>query len=243
MKNSITAFFPAYNDEGTVEKMVEGLRKVLEDLTKDYEIIIVNDCSPDRTGEIANKMAKKYKEVRVIHHNVNKGYGGALKSGFYNSTKEWIFYTDGDAQYNVDELRLLWPYKDKYDVVNGDKIKRADNFTRSFLGAWYNLGVKIVFNLKIRDVDCDFRLMKRKIFGKVKLENDSGLICPEMMRKIQNEGFTIKNVPVHHFPRVSGQSQFFKISKLRKVFEGLPSLWWNLVFLWNLKKIFNPKSL
>jgi len=129
-KKGISAFFPAYKDEGTIKLMVDRLRKVLSELTNDYEIIIVDDCSPDRSGEIADRLAKKYKNIKVIHHKKNRGYGGALKSGFKAATKDLVFYTDGDAQYDVAELKKLMEYIDDYDFVTAVKIKRADKFYR-----------------------------------------------------------------------------------------------------------------
>ena len=228
----ISAFFPAYNDEGTVGLMVERLHKVLKKVADDYEIIIINDCSPDKTGEIADEIAGKDKKVRVIHHKKNKGYGGALKSGFKESKNGWIFYTDGDAQYDVAELESLVPFADKYDVINGYKISRGDSFYRRIIGEAYNIIIgKVFFELKVRDMDCDFRLMKKIIFDKIKLYANDGSICLEMMKKIQNAGFKIKNVPVHHYPRIYGSSQFFKFSRILKSLVGLAKKWYNLVLL------------
>ena len=124
-KYSISAFFPVYNDAGTVELMAEKLDKVLKENSGDYEIIIVDDCSPDASGRIADNIAKKNPKVRVIHHQKNLGYGGALKTGFHSSKKDLVFYTDGDAQFDVYELPKLLPHIDNYDVVNGYKIKRG----------------------------------------------------------------------------------------------------------------------
>ena len=167
-KYSISAFFPAYGDEKTIGKMVLDMREVLEEISDDYEIIVVDDGGPDRSGEIADELSKKYSEVKVIHHENNRGYGGALKSGFYGSSKELVFYTDGDAQYDVREIVKLLPYIEEYDVVNGYKLKRHDPYYRVFLGRMYHYFVKMLFGLKIKDVDCDFRLIKRKVFDKAR---------------------------------------------------------------------------
>ena len=151
-KKGISAFFPAYLDESTIELMVNRLQKVLKDLTNDYEIIIVDDCSPDKSGEIADKLAKKYKNIKVIHHKKNTGYGGALKSGFKAATKDLVFYTDGDAQYDVSELKKLMNYIDDYDFVTGVKIIRADRFYRVLVSKIYYQVIKLLFGIKIRDV-------------------------------------------------------------------------------------------
>jgi|SRR3989338_233943 len=234
-KHSISAFFPVYNDAGTVELMAAKLDKILNEYAKDYEIIIVDDASPDSSGRIADELAKKNKKIKVIHHKNNLGYGGALKTGFYSCKKDLIFYTDGDAQFDVYELPKLIPFIDEYDVVNGYKIKRADKFYRKIMGNLYNLIMHILFNLKVKDVDCDFRLMHRYIFDNVKLESNSGLICTEMMKKIQDTGYTIKNIPVNHYPRVYGHSQFFRPKRILSVLIGLINQWYELVLVKRLK--------
>ena len=232
MKNyTISAFFPVYNDAGTVELMVDRLREILPTLTHEYEIIIIDDCSPDDSGKIADQLAKKYKQVRVVHHEKNKGYGGALKSGFAHATKDLVFYTDGDAQYDVRELPRLFAFIDQYDVVNGYKIRRSDRFYRKLLGGPYNFGVRLLFGLKVRDVDCDFRLMHRKIFNTIELVSNSGMICVEMMKKIQDAGYSIKNVPVNHYSRIYGESQFFKVGRIARTLFRLAQLWVGLVLL------------
>ncbi|MAG19821.1 hypothetical protein CL618_00095 [archaeon] len=228
-KYSISAFFPAYGDEKTIGKMVLDMREVLEKISDDYEIIVVDDGGPDRSGEIADELSKKYKEVKVIHHEKNRGYGGALKSGFYNSSKELVFYTDGDAQYDVKEINKLLPYIEDYDVVNGYKIKRHDPFYRIVLGRIYHHFVKLLFNLKIKDVDCDFRLIKRKVFDVIKLEEDGGIICVELVKKLNKNKFRIKEVPVHHYAR-DGGSQFFKLSRILRVFRDVVKLRFKLWF-------------
>jgi len=228
-KYGISAFFPAYGDEKTIGKMVLDMLEVLKEISNDYEVIVVDDGGPDRSGEIADELSKRYKEVRVIHHEKNKGYGGALKSGFYNSRKELVFYTDGDAQYDVREIKRLLPYIEEYDVINGYKIKRNDPFYRIVFGRLYHYFVKFLFGLKIKDVDCDFRLMKRKIFDKVKLEEDGGIICVELVKKLQNNKFKIKEVPVHHYAR-EGSSQFFRLNRILRVIKDVFRLRWKM---WN----------
>ena len=230
---SISAFFPAYNDEGTIGKMVNDAITVLGKITADFEVIVIDDCSPDRSGEIADALAKKHSFVKVVHHKANRGYGGALKSGFKAASKEWIFYTDGDAQYDVRDLKKLVKEAEREDVdiVNGYKIKRADNIWRIVLGSAYNRFSRIMFGIKIRDIDCDFRLMRKKIFDRVNLENDSGVICVEMIKKIQDAGYVFREVPVRHYPRTSGSSQFFKPVRIARTLGKLAEEWVKLVVL------------
>src|SRR5439155_4373959 len=138
-----------------------------------------------------------YPALRVVTHEMNRGYGGALRSGFAAATKDIIFYTDGDAQYDPSEMEMLWQQMGPgVDLVNGYKISRSDPWHRIFIGRLYHYIVSILFGLKLRDVDCDFRLMRRSIFDRINLEKTSGIICVEMMKKIQDGGFRIAEVPV-----------------------------------------------
>src|SRR5665213_2675031 len=181
----LSVFFPAFNDSGTIASMVIGAVKAASALTPDYEVIVVNDGSADATADIADELARTYSHVRVVHHPKNRGYGGALQTGFRSATKELIFYTDGDAQYNPAELAVLWArVLPDADMVNGYKIRRADPLHRIVIGRLYHHFVSRLFGLRVRDVDCDFRLMRRSIFERINLEKTSGVICLEMMKKI-----------------------------------------------------------
>jgi glycosyltransferase involved in cell wall biosynthesis len=228
----LSVFFPAYNDSGTIASLVIAARKAARAVTPDFEIIVINDGSADSTAEIADELAATYPEVRVIHHVQNRGYGGALRGGFAAATKDLIFYTDGDAQYDPAELTALWPgMTDEVDMVNGYKISRSDPLHRIIIGRIYHHTVKILFGLKVRDVDCDFRLMRRSIFDRVRLERNSGVICLEMMKKIQDAGFRIAEVPVHHYHRAYGRSQFFNFRRLFRTAVDVAHLWVELVIL------------
>ena len=226
----LSVFFPAYNDSGTIASMVIRAVQVAAALTPDYEVIVVNDGSGDATGAIVDELARTYPRVRVVHHERNRGYGGALRTGFRTATKELVFYTDGDAQYDVAELTLLWERMGPdADLVNGYKISRSDPWHRIVIGRFYHHVVRILFGLKVRDVDCDFRLMRRSIFDKVALEKTSGVICLEMMKKIQDAGFRIVEVPVHHYHRAFGTSQFFNFRRIVKTAVDVLRLWFALV--------------
>lgn len=232
MAKSISVFFPAYNDGGTIASMVLTALMTVRELADDYEIIVVNDGSADYTPQILDELARVHKEVRVIHHEQNQGYGGALRTGFSSATKELIFYTDGDAQYDARELKVLYPVlAEGVDMVNGYKISRSDPWYRTVIGRIYHWTVKLAFGLHLRDVDCDFRLMRRSIFDRVHLRSDSGVICVEMMKKIQDAGFVISEAPVHHYHRVYGRSQFFNFGRIFRVGRDLLKLWLELV-LW-----------
>jgi glycosyltransferase involved in cell wall biosynthesis len=226
----LSIFFPAYNDSGTIASLVITSLQTAERLTPDFEIIIVNDGSADATAAIADELARTYPQVRVVHHERNRGYGGALRSGFANATRELVFYTDGDAQYDPAEMEVLWnAFGDEVDLVNGYKISRSDPLHRIVIGRIYHHTVKALFGLKVRDVDCDFRLMRRAIFDRVRLEKNSGVICLEMMKKVQDAGFRIAEVPVHHYHRAFGTSQFFNVRRLFRTGVDVMKLWVALV--------------
>jgi glycosyltransferase involved in cell wall biosynthesis len=165
-----------------------------------------------------------------VHHEKNRGYGGALRSGFAAATRELIFYTDGDAQYDPAEMDVLWRrFGADVDLVNGYKISRSDPLHRIIIGRIYHHTVKQLFGLTVRDVDCDFRLMRRSIFEKIHLEKSSGVICLEMMKKITDAGFRIAEVPVHHYHRAYGRSQFFNFRRLFRTAIDVFKLWFALV--------------
>ena len=170
--------------------------------------------------------------MRVVHHAKNRGYGGALQTGFRSATKELIFYTDGDAQYDPAELSALWArMTPDADLVNGYKISRSDPLHRIVIGRVYHFTVKLLFALRVRDVDCDFRLMRREVFDRVKLDRDSGVICLELMRKVQDAGFRVVEVPVHHYHRTHGRSQFFNFRRIFRTGIDVLKLWIELVVL------------
>ena len=226
----LSVFFPAYNDSGTIASLVINALHAARELTSDFEIIIVNDGSADSTARIADELARTYPEVRVVHHARNRGYGGALRSGFEAATRELVFYTDGDAQYDPKEMAVLWAaFGEGVDLVNGYKISRSDPLHRIVIGRIYHHTVRLLFGLKVRDVDCDFRLMRRSIFDAVRLEKNSGVICLEMMKKVQDAGFRISEVPVHHYHRAYGKSQFFNFPRLVRTAVDVAKLWFVLV--------------
>jgi glycosyltransferase involved in cell wall biosynthesis len=226
----LSVFFPAYNDSGTIASMVIRAVQAASRLTPDYEIIVVNDGSADGTAEIVDELARTYSHVRVVHHAKNRGYGGALQSGFRAATKDLVFYTDGDAQYDPAEMDVLWARMSiDVDMVNGYKISRSDPMHRIVIGRLYHHIVSALFGLTVRDVDCDFRLLRRSIFEQIRLEKTSGVICLEMMKKIEDAGFRIAEVPVHHYHRAFGRSQFFNFPRIARTAVDVMALWFRLV--------------
>jgi glycosyltransferase involved in cell wall biosynthesis len=191
---------------------------------------VINDGSRDLTPQLLDELARVYPQVKIVHHTQNRGYGGALRSGFEAASKEFVFYTDGDAQYDPSEMALLWErMADDVDLVNGYKISRSDPSHRIVIGRLYHHTVRLLFGLRVRDVDCDFRLMRRSIFDRIKLEKNSGVICLELMKKIHDAGFRIAEVPVHHYHRAYGRSQFFNFRRIFRTGIDVLKLWYALV--------------
>lgn len=228
---SLTIFFPAYNDALSAPDLAAKAMTVLTQYVEDFEIIAVNDGSQDNTGAVLERLRQQYAPYfRVITHEENRGYGGALRSGFAAATKELVFYTDGDGQYDVSELpKLLALTTPKVGLVNGFKLERNDPWHRVWIGRLYNAVARFLFRIRIRDVDCDFRLIRRDILQRAQLTSTSGTICVELVRKLELSGCEVREVGVHHYPRLHGQSQFFRVRSLLQTLQQLIWLWVHVV--------------
>ena len=221
---SISAFFPAYNDENSITPLVEKVSSILQQVTNDYEVVVVNDGSSDGTAKVLDDLATRLPHLRVVHHPRNRGYGGE------HATKDLVFYTDGDGQYDVAEMANLIPLMtEDIDVVNGYKRKRSDNRRRIVLGGIYKFLARRMFGLPIRDVDCDFRLMRRTMIQSIELTQTSGVVCTEMIYKLTQAGCRFAETPVHHYPRLHGQSQFFTVKRVARTGYDFFRLWMKLV--------------
>lgn len=224
--NSLSIFFPCYNDARTISSLVIEADKIASELTDNYEIIVIDDYSNDDSKEVLKELSKKYNHLHVIMHKVNKGYGGVLKSGFSSACKNLVFYTDGDGQYDVGELKILYKaMREGIDVVNGYKIERNDPFYRILIGKIYLCLMRLLFNFRIRDVDCDFRLIRKEALREITLIHDSGVICLELIKKLENKNCVFAEVPVHHYFRTYGKSQFFNFRRLFKTGIEILVLW------------------
>ena len=222
----ITVFFPAFNDEQSIGGLVRKARETVTELTDDVEIVVINDGSRDATGDRLAELQKEIPVLRVVTHETNRGYGAALRSGFSAATKEFVFYTDGDGQYDVGELRkLAASMTDAVDVVNGFKVNRADGLHRKYLGKMYASVTRLFFRLPIRDVDCDFRLIRKSVLDGVELRSTSGAICVELVSGLAQNGARFAEVAVNHYPRQAGRSQFFSPSRIFATLIELGKLW------------------
>lgn len=215
--SSLSIFFPCLNDALVLPTLIKKANTIASKFTNEYEIIIVNDGSTDDSLKVLRKMKKIYSRLKIIDHGENRGYGAALRSGFKNSNKDWVFYTDGDGQYDVGELsKLIHVLDARTDVVNGYKKSRQDSIIRKIFGYLYNLTLHLKYKLPIKDIDCDFRLMKNSLLKKISLQEDTGAICLELILKLQKQNAHFKEVEVNHYPRLYGKSQFFTPKHLFK---------------------------
>lgn len=204
---SLSIFFPAYYDEANIPKVVASALAVVEELgIEDYEITIVEDGSPDRTAEVADELAAKHPHVRVIHHEKNLGYGMALRTGFLSATKDYVFYTDGDNQFDLDELKKFTALIRYSDIVAGFRVTKQYSTYRKITSATYNLVLRILFDIHDRDVDCAFKLYPTRLFKEITLESKDAFIDAEIAIKARLLGYSATEVGVKHLPRMDGVS-------------------------------------
>jgi glycosyltransferase involved in cell wall biosynthesis len=226
---SVSAFFPCYNDEHAIAGMVRDVRSALVDRVDDFEIIVIDDGSTDGSLAVLHRIADEVPELRIIEHPANRGYGGALQSGFAAATKQWIFYTDGDAQYDAGEIvRCLDLATDDVDVVQGFKVGRGDAWYRRLIGRCYHHTVKLLFGLPVRDTDCDFRLIRASVMEPIELTSTSGVICVELMHALTRADARFVEVGVSHHWRPHGRSQFFRLPRIARSAQQLVVLWWRV---------------
>jgi len=228
---SLTVFFPAYNDAPSLPKLVDTTFATLESHVDDFEVIVVDDGSADNTEEVLRDLKRQHgPRLKVVSHRINRGYGGALRSGFAAATKDFVFYTDGDGQYDVSQIPdLLRHAAPDVGLVNGFKIKRHDPWHRIVIGALYNQFARRLFRVRLRDIDCDYRLIRNAMLTSINLTCTSGTICVELVKKIEATGTRVIEVPVNHLAREHGRSQFFRIRSLATTFVQLLDLHRKLV--------------
>lgn len=218
---SISVFFPCYNEQENVARTVEKALEVMEKLNADFEVIIVDDGSSDNTGQLADEIAGRNGRVKVVHHKDNLGYGAALQSGFKAATKELVFYTDGDGQFDISEMPPLLALMEQYDIVSCYRLNRQDSIIRKINGWCWTRLVCLMFGLKIRDIDCAFKLYKREIFNKIELSSTGALIDAEVLTRAARKGYRITQKGVHHYPRTAGEQSGANIRVVLRAFKEL----------------------
>lgn len=220
-KPSLSVFFPCYNEQANIERVATQALDVLKNTTDDYELILVNDGSRDGTAQKADRLAAENKFVKVVHHATNLGYGAALQSGFKAAKKELVFYTDGDGQFDIREMPPLLELMDEYDIVSCYRINRQDNLIRK-INAWcWTTLVNILFSMRIRDIDCAFKLYKRKIFDEIEISSTGALIDTEILARAIRKGYRVTQRGVHHYPRTAGAQTGANIKVVLRAFKEL----------------------
>jgi glycosyltransferase involved in cell wall biosynthesis len=225
MKN-LSVFFPAYNEEENIESSVSQAIDVLKKLYLPYEVIIVDDGSTDRTGVIADRLAAEIPEVRAIHHRPNRGYGGALRSGFENSRYEWVAFTDADGQFDFAEIKIFLPLTESADLILGYRRGRADSLTRKFFTWGWSLLPRILWGLNVRDYSCGFKLIKKEVYGAVRpIESEEKVFQIEFLVKAKKKGFRFAEVGVSHYPRKKGSQTGANLKVTLKSLREIFALW------------------
>lgn len=207
MSHSISLILPAYNEENNIARCIEVSESVLRNLTDDYEIIVVDDGSSDRTAEIVAGLSVGREQIRCLAHDTNRGYGAALKTGLKSGRKELLFFTDSDLQFDPGELSDLMKWIDSYDIVIGYRKRRMDHPGRRILGWGWTTLIRILFGLRVRDIDCAFKLFRKKVIDDISIDSIGAFVNSEILLRATRSGYTIREIPVTHFPRLNGQAK------------------------------------
>jgi glycosyltransferase involved in cell wall biosynthesis len=218
---SLSVVFPAFNEEANIRAVVEEAHRTVPELTSIFEIIIVNDGSKDRTREICDRLVEELSNLRVVHHPRNRGYGAALKSGINLARHDLIFFTDSDGQFDLKEVASLLEEADAYDIVAGYRARRQDPPHRLLFAWGWNMLVRIVLGIRIRDIDCAFKVFNRRVFDKVQINSVGAMVNTEIFAQVFRFGMTVKEVPVSHFPRRHGKPTGGNPAVIIKAFHEL----------------------
>jgi glycosyltransferase involved in cell wall biosynthesis len=222
---SLSVFFPCYNEVANVEKTTRAAHAAVTQITDDFEIIIVDDGSKDRTGEIADRLAAELPNVRAVHNRPNLGYGGALQRGFREARKEYVFYTDGDGQFRFDEIPKLLPLMKDYDIISGYRLDRKDPLIRKINAFCWTTLVNLVFGLWLKDIDCSYKLYPRKLFDEIQMKSMGALIDAEVLARARYRGYRIGQIGVHHYPRLAGEQTGANLRVILRAFKELFKLY------------------
>ena len=226
---SLSVFFPTYNEEGNIKSTVTKAKAVLQKYVENWEILIVNDGSTDRTKEISEELSREDERIKVFNHEVNRGYGASLKSGFYNAKYPWIVFTDSDGQFDFSEINLFFEKQQETnaDLVIGYYKKRKVSKFKIITSRMWEIAVMILFGLHVHDIDCGFKLVSKTVIDKIpKLESERGaFISSEFLIKAKKSGFKIVEIPVTHLPRVQGKGTGRNIKVIIQSFVDLLKLW------------------
>jgi glycosyltransferase involved in cell wall biosynthesis len=228
---AVSIVLPAYNEEANIEQAIAEATRTADRLLGDHEIVVVDDGSTDRTAALARAVAERDPRVRVISHESNRGYGEALRTGFLDSRLSHVFFTDADLQFDLEELEGFLPYAGTVDVVAGYRLNRQDALPRRLMAYAWNLLVRVLFYVPVRDIDCAFKLFDRRVLREVDLESVGAMVNTELMVKLGRAGASVVEVGVHHRPRRAGEARgasprvvltaLREVKRMRKRLAGL----------------------
>lgn len=223
MVRELSVVLPAYNEEANIERVARECAAYLDGLGLDYELLVVNDGSRDRTGEILDRLRNDLPRLRPLHHPQNRGYGAALRTGFDNATRRFVFYMDGDGQFDIRNLDAVLPLAtDESHIVTGYRIERRDPFIRRLNAMLFGgFLVRLLLGVRVRDLNCAFKLIPRKVLAAIELESTGALINAEMYGRAIRKGIGIKEVGVHHYPRTAGVQTGAHLSVILRAFVEL----------------------
>lgn len=224
----LSLFFPCHNEEANVEGVIREALRIAPQVTERYEVLIVDDGSRDRTADIVQRLAASHPTVRLVRHDQNKGYGEALKSGFKAAQLPWVFYSDGDGQFDLNELPALVAKTAEADIVSGVRRQRADPWNRQLNGKLFELSVRLFMGLNIPDIDCAFKLYRRELFDNIQLHTTGAMIDTEVLIKAQRLGYSITTMDVSHRPRRAGVQSGAKLKVVLRAMKEFWFLWWEL---------------
>jgi glycosyltransferase involved in cell wall biosynthesis len=228
LPGSLTLVLPAFNEEANIEAVVQDSLTTLPAFANSYEIIVVDDGSRDRTGEIAARLAAGNDRVRLVSHRHNRGYGAALTSGFGATTGDFVMFMDADRQFDIRDLRLLAPFASEYDIVAGFRMERSDPLHRRVLAEMFNVSVRMLFGVHLRDIDCAFKLFRGDLLRGLPLTAPGALINTEIQAKARRQGARLQQVGVHHYPRIAGEATGGSPRVILRAVGETLALWWRM---------------
>jgi len=225
---SISAVLPAHNEAENIVTAVESLASILAELTPVWEIVVVDDGSDDRTADLVRDLSRRWQQVRLAQHPVNRGYGAALKTGLERAQHEQLFVMDADLQFDPGELKTLLPLADEYDIVLGYRQRRREHVGRRFNARCWGLLMRLLFGLRVQDINCAFKIFNSRVFDHITIRSQGAMVCSEVLILAKKLGYTIKEVPVTHYPRKRGRSSGAKPKTIYRAFSDLSRLYGDL---------------
>ncbi|MGB9723592.1 MAG: glycosyltransferase family 2 protein [Chloroflexia bacterium] len=228
LESTLSVVLPAHNEEANIEFVVRRCLEVLPGLVRDFEIVIVDDGSRDATPQIVDRLAAEDARVIALHHEVNRGYGDALMTGFAHTRGDYVMFMDSDRQFDIADLERLLPYVGRYDIVAGYRIRRRDPPLRLLYARIFNLAVRLFFGLRLRDVDCAFKVFRGDLLRDIHLEFGGALINTEILAKARRRGATLTEVGVHHYPRLVGKQSGGSFRVVFRAMRNFLRLWWKV---------------